>query len=256
MLVNLHTHTSRCRHACGTERDYIETAIRAGMEVLGFSDHAPILFPGSYYSTMRMYPEEAADYAETLLRLREEYSGRIQILIGYEIEYYPDLFEPTLRFLSQFPLDYLILGQHYLGNEIGSAYVSHGTDRVSELRRYVDQCCAGLETGRFTYLAHPDVFRFTGDPAVYRAEMERLCRKALETHTPLELNMLGADTQRHYPNEAFWQIAGACGNTAVIGCDAHKPESLAAARAELFCRDLADRCGIPVMEHIPLVKPL
>lgn len=256
MLVNLHTHTPRCRHARGSERDYIETALRAGMEVLGFSDHAPILFPGSYYSTMRMYPEETADYVGTLLRLREEYRGKIRILIGFELEYYPDLFRPTMDFLARFPVDYLILGQHYLDNEIGSPYVARGTDDSASLRRYVDQCCAGLDTGRYTYLAHPDVFLFTGDEAVYDAEMERLCRKALETDTPLELNLLGAGTHRHYPDDRFWAIAGRVGCTAVLGCDAHKPEALLAARAELLCRTLAERHGLRLQETVPLRKPI
>lgn len=256
MLVNLHTHTPRCRHARGSERDYIETALRAGMEVLGFSDHAPILFPGSYYSTMRMYPEETADYVGTLLRLREEYRGKIRILIGFELEYYPDLFRPTMDFLSRFPVDYLILGQHYLDNEIGSPYVARGTDDSASLRRYVDQCCAGLDTGRYTYLAHPDVFLFTGDEAVYDAEMERLCRKALETDTPLELNLLGAGTHRHYPDDRFWAIAGRVGCTAVLGCDAHKPEALLAARAELQCRTLAERHDLRLQETVPLRKPI
>ena len=256
MLINLHTHTPRCRHARGSERDYIETALRAGMEVLGFSDHAPILFPGSYYSTMRMYPEETADYVGTLLRLREEYRGKIRILIGFELEYYPDLFRPTMDFLSRFPVDYLILGQHYLDNEIGSPYVARGTDDSASLRRYVDQCCAGLDTGRYTYLAHPDVFLFTGDEAVYDAEMERLCRKALETDTPLELNLLGAGTHRHYPDDRFWAIAGRVGCTAVLGCDAHKPEALLVARAELQCRTLAERHDLRLQETVPLRKPI
>lgn len=256
MLVNLHTHTPRCRHARGSERDYIETALRAGMEVLGFSDHAPILFPDSYYSTMRMYPEQTADYVETLLRLREEYRGQIEIPIGFELEYYPDLFGPTLEFLSRFPVDYLILGQHYLGNEVGSAYVASGTEDPALLRAYVDQCCAGLDTGRYTYLAHPDVFLFTGDAAIYESEMERLCRKALETDTPLELNLLGAGTHRHYPDERFWAIAGRVGCAAVLGSDAHKPEALLAARAELQCRAMAERCGLRLMESVSLRKPI
>ena len=37
MRFNLHTHTFRCRHASGTEREYIENAIRSGMDLLGFS---------------------------------------------------------------------------------------------------------------------------------------------------------------------------------------------------------------------------
>lgn len=41
MLANYHTHTFRCRHALGEDREYIEHAIDGGLKVLGFSDHCP-----------------------------------------------------------------------------------------------------------------------------------------------------------------------------------------------------------------------
>ena len=37
MKYNLHTHSFRCNHAAGEDRDYVECAIKAGMKVLGFS---------------------------------------------------------------------------------------------------------------------------------------------------------------------------------------------------------------------------
>ena len=40
--ANYHTHTKRCRHANGSDRDYIEAAISAGIKTLGFSDHVPL----------------------------------------------------------------------------------------------------------------------------------------------------------------------------------------------------------------------
>ena len=43
MLANYHTHTARCHHASGSEREYIEAAIAGGMKILGFSDHAPLV---------------------------------------------------------------------------------------------------------------------------------------------------------------------------------------------------------------------
>ena len=48
MIANYHTHTWRCRHADGTEREYVETAIEAGLKILGFSDHTPQVYPGGY----------------------------------------------------------------------------------------------------------------------------------------------------------------------------------------------------------------
>ena len=44
MLYNYHTHTVRCRHASGTDREYVEKAIEGGIKTLGISDHAPYLF--------------------------------------------------------------------------------------------------------------------------------------------------------------------------------------------------------------------
>jgi len=44
MIANYHTHTWRCGHAEGTERDYAQQAEKAGIRILGFSDHTPYDF--------------------------------------------------------------------------------------------------------------------------------------------------------------------------------------------------------------------
>ena len=55
MKHNYHTHTTRCNHAEGEDRAYIENAIQGGLETLGFSDHAPYFFPDTdHYSVFRM----------------------------------------------------------------------------------------------------------------------------------------------------------------------------------------------------------
>ena len=57
MIVNLHAHTTRCGHASGTEREYLDRAVEAGLIRYGFSDHAPYIFTGTdYYSSSRMRP--------------------------------------------------------------------------------------------------------------------------------------------------------------------------------------------------------
>ena len=45
MIANYHTHTWRCNHAHGVEKQYIEKAIGQGLQILGFSDHTPYCFP-------------------------------------------------------------------------------------------------------------------------------------------------------------------------------------------------------------------
>jgi histidinol-phosphatase (PHP family) len=225
MIANYHTHTVRCRHARGTERAYIEEGISNGLQVLGFSDHAPYLFndPDGYYSTMRMHPGELYDYCDTLLQLREEYKDEIQILIGLEMEYYPAHFQRTLNWLKEFPLDYLILGQHFLGNEKGDRYCGGRTDSETQLKRYVDQVIDGLHTGCFTYLAHPDLPAFTGSDEVYGRHMTRLCKALRKLDIPAELNLLGLMQGRAYPDPRFWAIAAETGCRCILGCYAHTP---------------------------------
>ena len=59
ILANYHTHTTRCHHATGTEEAYIETAIRCGYQVLGFSDHTPWRYRDPHFvSHIRMLPDE------------------------------------------------------------------------------------------------------------------------------------------------------------------------------------------------------
>lgn len=252
MRKNYHTHTFRCYHATGTEWQYVERAWQNGIETLGFADHAPMPFPDGYQSTCRMKPSLFPDYIETLLALRERYRGRVEILIGLETEYYPAVFPAFLELIRPYPVDYLILGQHFLGNEKGMPYVGEATDAEGRLADYVDQVILGMQTGVFSYLAHPDVLHFTGTPEAYRKHMTRLCLAAKEMGLPLEYNLLGMREKRHYPTPAFWQIAAEIGNTVILGTDAHAPAHMAdAATVAQAERELA-ALGLVPIENLPL----
>ena len=253
MYANYHTHTRRCGHAEGDDRAYVERAVAAGLKVLGFSDHTPYDFRGAaYHIHVRMEPEELADYVSSLERLRQEYAGRIELHIGLEAEYYPKLFPALLDRLRDYPVEYLLLGQHFLGNETDEPYCGRETDSVRDLDRYVGQCIEGMQTGAFCYLAHPDLIHFTGSEAEYLRQMRRLCRAAKDCGLPLELNLHGLREGRHYPDERFWRIAGEEGNPVLLGCDAHRPDELDDPDAEERLLALARRCGLTVLEKLEI----
>ena len=90
-MFNLHTHTYRCHHASGKDEEYVIKAIQNGYSTIGFSDHAPYLFPNGYVSSFRMHPSEAEGYAKSINSLKEKYKGKIDIKLGFELEYYPIL---------------------------------------------------------------------------------------------------------------------------------------------------------------------
>lgn len=225
MTENYHTHTYRCHHAMGTDRQYVETAIKNGITRMGFSDHSPFREPNGHEKSYRVFLSDIPNYLDSIHSLRKEYRDQIELFVGFEMEYYPNYFDQMLQTALDCGAEYLILGQHQLhyGEEGRSPITSiHPNESVDDFAHYVDIVIAGMRSGVFTYLAHPDLFNFIGDASIYESQMRRLCRAAKETETPLEINFLGIRDERNYPNEVFWKLVGEVGCEVVFGCDAHK----------------------------------
>ncbi|MBQ8894406.1 MAG: histidinol-phosphatase [Clostridia bacterium] len=254
MKANYHTHTFRCHHGYGCEWEYVDAAIAGGLEILGFADHSPWNFPPSYTTRVRMAPAHLPEYVETISRLKKQYAGKIAIYCGLEAEYYPDMFPEYLEMLRKAPgLDYLIMGQHYLENEFDSPmHCVKPTNDPARLIRYVDQVTEGLATGRFIYLAHPDVLQFVGDPAVYDAQMRRLCRNVNALQIPLEINLQGYRAGNHYPSRRFWEIAAEENCNAVVGMDAHRVKHICDAAELDFIKEFTAELGLKVLEEVTL----
>lgn len=256
MLSNYHTHTTRCNHATGTEREYVEAAIARGVQTLGFSDHSPQFFDGDHYSGFRMRREQFSDYVQTIRALREEYAGKIDIKIGLEMEYYPKHFDRLMDFVAPYQLDYLILGQHFIAGNEDDMPSGGATEEKDRLITYVDLLIAGMKTGVYTYLAHPDLLNYVGDEAFYRSQYTRLCQAAKEMDIPLEMNLLGFATKRHYPCTRFFYIAREVGNEVVLGCDAHSLEEMQDVQAEQDAIRWLKNLGITPVEVKKLRKPV
>ena len=245
MNANYHTHTWRCRHAMGKEKEYVEKAIQSGLKILGFSDHTPQVYPGAYVCPVKMEPRELEDYVDCVLALKKEYADDIEIRLGLEAEYLYTLWEPLLRLLEPYPIEYLLLGQHYLGKGMGVPYCGKPTSDPEDLLAYCAQTREALETGRFLYFAHPDLLPFLGSPSLYEREMTKLCIYCREKSIPLEVNLLGLREGRNYPSERFFKIAARVGSTVIYGSDAHAPDHVYSESLIRKADRFLEKCGIP-----------
>ncbi len=246
MFFNYHTHTFRCKHATGSEREYIENAIKSGIKTLGFSDHIPVDFSNGFVSGCRMTFNEAAGYFDTVRKLAEEYKDKIKILCGFESEYSPSLHKEQMKKIEKYSPDYMILGQHYIGEEWeGRTSASQKTDEG--LYEYVEQTLTAMNTGDFLYLAHPDIigYRFS-DIAIEKA-YTRLCEGARDMNIPLEINFLGIRGGRHYPSIRFFEIAKKVGNKVIFGIDAHSPEDFLHQSAEKKAEEMVENIGLDLI---------
>ena len=250
MFANYHTHTTRCKHASGADREYVQAAIKSGVKILGFSDHAP--FP--HRAFVGMMPEILPEYVASIAALREEFQADLQMHIGLELEYDPKHFPRQLDFLKDHGIEYLILGQHALFGITDRA----GEYLTSNEEKYLDHHCGlqreAMDTGAITYVAHPDMYNFTGSDEVYERHIRPLCRHARDLDIPLEINLLGLRTNRHYPRPYFWQIAGEEGCKVILGCDAHEPVSFLDEAGPKAAMDLVNRFDLNLIPSANLRK--
>lgn len=234
MRSNFHTHTKRCGHAFGVERDYVLSAIDSRLDALGFSEHAP--FPDKDYG-LRMIFGELQDYIDEIARLSEEFKDKIILKKGLEIEYHPQYNEYYRQLLNEYGLDYLALGQHMYtldSGEINNIFFAKST---KDYIIYAESVADAFRTGCFAFCAHPDIM-FINEYA-WDKNCERACdiilNAAEELSVPLEFNANGIrrGTKQYpdgircpYPHEGFWKNLSGSKQPVIIGADAHSPEQI------------------------------
>lgn len=231
--TNYHTHTERCYHAWGTDEEFVQAAIKGGFTELGFSDHACWKYDSDFVAHMRMPLSVFDEYDESISNLREKYKDQIKILIGLECEYFPKYMDWLKEFIKEKKLDYVILGNHYDTTDELQLYYGRACHNDKALKKYIDDCIAGMSTGIYSYLAHPDLFMRGREKFddLAASESYRLCRWCKENNVILEYNLEGARFCHErgvswYPHPEFWKIAAEIGNEVIIGVDAHHPIAL------------------------------
>ena len=226
-----HIHTYRCRHADDVpDESYVLKAIEMGATGIWFTDHAP--FPGNRLRNRMLY-EELDGYIDSIIGLKRAYTGRIDVHLGLEIEYLPEYdrtgYYDELRKDDRFEI--LIQGQHMAEDDQEQGAYTFDWDRErlkkEEYKALMNALIAGIDTGRFDAVAHPDrSFRrcreWTKDMA---ALSEMLIDKANEKGMPIEINMHSFGNKHQFWPE-FWEIARNKDSKIIIGLDAHSPDEM------------------------------
>ncbi len=256
MKYNYHTHTERCHHARGKDEEFVLAAIEAGFDEIGFADHGPWPYEGSFVSHIRMTPDELKGYCDSVKALREKYKDKIRIKLGLESEYFAKYLSWLKEKIEEHGIDYLILGHHFCTDEPGSIY-NGNLSTHEELEMFKRDIIDALDEGIYSYVAHPDIF-MRGYP-VFDGKCEEISRaiieKAVETDTPLEYNLLGLkhginDGKPGYPHPSFWKIAGEYRVKAVIGIDAHTPEAYFERELYKKAEAFLSTCGVILTDRI------
>ena len=236
MNNNFHTHTYRCKHAGGSERDYLSCAIEKGLSILGFSDHAP--YPDDRFG-LRMDFCELQDYLDQVNLLKKEQVALKEIIVksGLEIEYDPRESAYYKKLLEEYGFDYLLMGQHFYITPQGTAQNVYELTSTDQYLLYAQSLVDAMASGFFSAFAHPDLIfinNFTWDENCQKA-CEIIVQGAVKHHTILEFNANGIrrgksifiDGERYpYPHDKFWYLVAASQVPTIISSDCHSPNQV------------------------------
>lgn len=233
MKFDLHTHHDRCGHAEGSIRDYIEAAIEQGLSVIGISDHSPYFADRSDqpFPKIAMARSEFPRYVEEVLKLKREYAGKIDVLLGVESDFFPEHIDVYRRFYEPYPFDYII----------GSVHKSNGVSifnknrwkglsperQVKEKEIYYDMIAQSARSGLFQILGHIDAMKgfYPSFSDIQTKAVEDTLRIIGECGLAIEVNTSGKtkDVGGWYPSDSILELALHYGVDITFGSDAHVP---------------------------------
>ncbi|GGA35631.1 histidinol-phosphatase [Paenibacillus physcomitrellae] len=234
MKFDLHTHHFRCGHADGNIRDYIEAGIAAGLQVIGISDHTPYFASAEEqpFPRIAMGKQELKSYVDEVLKLKKEYEGQIDVLLGIESDFFPEHASLYRSTLAAYPFDYIIGSVHSSDNTSifnKSRWKNLSPkEQIVHKENYYDLIRQSARSGMFQILGHIDAMKgnyppFSEIPA--EKAIDDTLRTIAECGVAIEINTSGKTklSGGWYPSDAILERALHYGVEVTFGSDAHIP---------------------------------
>lgn len=234
MFIDYHTHHERCGHATGTLRQYIEQAIKIGLDQIGLSDHMPVIhlpkekiLPG-----LGMELAELENYVDEAVALKKEYKNDIDIKVGLEADYIKGYEEEIEKLLNSYPFDYILGSVHFLGEwDLSDSRQMEGWRKRPLDDIFTDYYLAiqgAAKSGLYDIIGHFDVIKKFGHVPTkdMRAIIEETLQIIKKQDIAIEINTSGLYkiVKEVYPAPKIIEKAVNIEIPFTLGSDAHKPE--------------------------------
>lgn len=243
--IDCHIHPDYSLDAEGSIAAYCARAVELDLTAICFTTHFDLIDDPRVRVDDRLVP--AAErawldrYLTDIAAVRDEYAGRVRVLAGVEIDYFPGCETSLQPLLAGAPLDYVMGSVHFLDDCIltqpqsAAGYFAR-TPLETLVRRYYGEVATAAATGMFDAIGHLDIYRRYG-AAVYGEALAEAHREhavtALATlvrhQVGIEVNTSGyrRGGREPYPGADLLRQCRAAGIERVtIGSDCHLPSAL------------------------------
>lgn len=234
MRVDLHNHTTLCNHATGTVEEYIQKAIEIGIDVFGFSDHAPMPFDPKY----RMDITQKELYENEVLYMKEKYKNDIQILLAYEVDFMQNS-SLMLDEILNAKVDYLIGSIHFIQEKDSNLWGFDNPEFIGKYKEkniddiwieYFEAIKELAKSNLFDIVGHLDlikVFKYLPTKDIKSLALPAL--KAIKkANMTVEINAAGLrkPIEQPYPSRDLLEVAFELDIPITFSSDAHDPSQI------------------------------
>lgn len=234
MRVDLHNHTKLCNHASGESEEYVKKAIELGIDVYGFSDHAPMPYDLKY----RMSLKQKDDYENNILSLKLKYKKQIRLLLAYEVDFMQNR-SLILDEVLNSNVDYLIGSVHFIQEKNSSLW---GFDNPEFIGKYKEKNINDIwrdyfavieslaKSKLFDIVGHFDlikVFKYLPSEDISKLALNAL-KQIKKSNMVLEINAAGLrkPIKEPYPSKTLLELAYDLDIPITFSSDAHSVEQV------------------------------
>jgi histidinol-phosphatase (PHP family) len=231
-IVDYHMHTPLCGHAVGEPKEYAEAALEAGLEEIGFSDHAPFVHYEDPGITMNI--KQLPEYYQMIEDVRKKYSNCLRVKIGIEADFIPGYEDKTKAILDDYPYDYVIGSIHFIKD--------WGFDNPEELKKWdeqdIDQVYRdyyellrqSAQSGMYDIMGHVDLVKKFGHRSTqdFVDDIKKTALAFKECGVAIEINTSGLrkPVKEMYPALLNLKIYAEAGVPLTFGSDSHNPKDV------------------------------
>ena len=231
-ITDYHMHTPLCGHAVGEPLEYAEQALKAGLEEIGFSDHAPLVSHRDPKITMDL--GELPLYYSMIETVQEECKGKLRIKMALEADFIPGFEAKTKKILDDYPYDYVIGSVHFIKNWGFDNPDERGQWNEQDVNQvyhdYFDLLRQSAQTKFFNIMGHVDLVKKFGNRATedMTKEVQETAEVFKAYSVAVEINTSGLrkPVKEMYPSLPYLKIYCQAGVPLTFGSDAHDPKDV------------------------------
>jgi histidinol-phosphatase (PHP family) len=235
VILDYHMHLrdehEEIAHDVSAIEPFVEAARRAGIDEIGFSEHAYYfretrpLWHVPYHTDRCRYALEP--YVEAVLEAKQR---GLPAKLGLEVDYEPGREDETRELLAPYPWDYLLGSIHFIDG-LGVDGEPRLIDAVgvdAAWRRYFEQLSGAAGSRLFDSLTHPDLVKIFGarpDRGLEEELHEQVAESIAATGVAVEVSTAGLrrPVGELYPDHHLLELCGARGVPVTLASDAHVP---------------------------------